>query len=67
MEDLLKAIQIFLKYGNPDYPTICDHDILYINEDINPDDVSEEDIAELKKLGFSVMDGQFYSYKFGSA
>ena len=30
MEDLIKALQILLKYGNPKYPTVCEHDILYI-------------------------------------
>lgn len=30
MEDLIKALQIFMKYGNPAYPFHCEHDILYI-------------------------------------
>ena len=28
MEDLIKALQILLKYGNPKYPTHCEHDEL---------------------------------------
>lgn len=32
MEDLIKALQIMLKYENPKYPTICDFDILYITD-----------------------------------
>lgn len=34
MEDLIKALQIFLKYGNPDYPTYCLYDELWV--DIDP-------------------------------
>jgi len=70
MEDLIKALQIFLKYGNPAYPTHCEHDVMTICG-INPDDVSDEDITELDKLGFSVNDDYgfktFQSFKFGSA
>lgn len=70
MEDLIKALQIFLKYGNPSYPTHCEHDVMYICG-IDPEDVSEEDIAELDELGFFISDEtgetQFQSYKFGSA
>jgi len=52
MENLIKALQIFLKYGNPDYPTWCSHDELHIC-DIDPDKVSDED--------------GFVSFKYGSA
>ncbi len=68
MEDLIKALQILLKYGNPNYPTHCEHDVMYI-VGIDPEDVSEEDIAELERLGFNYggeNDG-FYSHKYGSA
>ena len=68
MEKLIKALQILLKYGNPDYPTHCEHDILYVA--INPDVVSEEDKKELEELGFhhedSQVEGVFYSYRYGS-
>ena len=50
MEDLIKALQIFLKYGNPTYPTHCEHDYLYVN--IDQSLVSEEDIKLLDDLGF---------------
>ncbi len=66
MEDLIKALQIFLKYGNQKYPTNCSHDELYV--DISPDLVSEDDKIELEKLGFIISgdsDG-FISYHFGS-
>lgn len=68
MEDLIKALQIFLKYGNPAFPTHCEHDVMIIC--IDPDDVSKEDIAELDELGFIVSeeyDSYFCSYRFGSA
>ncbi|NDV63900.1 hypothetical protein [Bacteroides sp. 224] len=69
MENLIKALQILLKYGNPDYPTHCEHDVLYV--DISPELVSEEDKKELEELGFysgedSDFEDGFYSYKYGS-
>ena len=67
MEDLIKALQILLKYGNPHHPTHCEHDTLMICG-IDPDDVSEEDKAELDKLGFFVSDEDaFISFRYGSA
>jgi len=70
MEDLIKALQILLKYGNPSYPTHCEHDILTI-VDIFPDQVSDEDKEELEKLGFFVGnefgEEAFHSFKYGSA
>lgn len=30
MSDLIEALQILLKYGNPKKPTHCEHDILII-------------------------------------
>lgn len=71
MDDLIEALQIFRKYGNPQYPTNCSHDELRIME-IEPSKVSPEDIERLDTLGFLVNhsedeDGYFYSFKFGSA
>lgn len=68
MDKLIEALQILLKYGNPDYPTQCEHDCLWICG-INPYDVSEEDKAKLKELSFHVdeSDDCFKSYKYGSA
>lgn len=68
MNDLIKALLIFQKYKNKDYPTICDHDILIVHS-ITEEEVSEEDNKELKNLGFEWDDdeGYWYSFKFGSA
>jgi hypothetical protein len=73
MDELIEALTILRKYGNPDYPTICEHDVLMI-VGIDPDDVSAEDVAELDRLGFIVDrddgcygGGMFISYKYGSA
>lgn len=67
MENLIRALQIFLKYGNPQRPTHCEHDVLYV--DIDPTKVSEEDKNKLDELGFfpdeETGEG-FISYKFGS-
>lgn len=64
MEDLIKALQIFLKYGNPYAPTHCEHDVLHVA--IDPDKVSDEDKAELDKLGFHPSEYGFDSFRFGS-
>lgn len=70
MEELIEALQIFLKYGNPTFPIICEHEVLHING-IYPENVSDEDKNKLRKLGF--ISGtpygyaSFYSYKYGSA
>ena len=68
MEDLIKALQILLKYGNPKYPTVCEHDILYI-VGIDLEKISIEDITELENLGININieESEIYSYKFGSA
>jgi hypothetical protein len=70
MNDLIEALQIFSKYGNPDYPTHCEHDVLFISPEISPILVSDEDTNKLEKLGFfvSVENGEelFKSFKFGS-
>ena len=64
MEDLIKALTIFLKYGNPAFPTNCNHDELWV--DIDPEKVSAKDLTELHELGFIPNDEGFISYRFGS-
>ena len=70
MKQLIEALTILLKYGNPDYPTHCEHDVMYICG-IEPEQVSEEDQAKLKELGFNVGresgENGFYSFRYGSA
>lgn len=68
MEDLIKALQIFLKYNNAKWPTHCEHDVLMIMG-VEKDEVSNEDTEELKSLGFSWNEEYdcFASYRFGSA
>ena len=65
MEDLIKALQIFLKYGNKDRPTWAEHDVFIVN--IEPSIVSEEDIKALDELGFGPACGDdwFISSRFG--
>lgn len=66
MEDLIKALTIFLKYGNPYNPTHCEHDVMQVA--IEPGRVSEDDVAELNKLGFIIDEEYdcFMSFRFGS-
>ena len=68
MKNLLRALQVFLKYGNHKYPTSCDHDVMYIMG-INIADVSSRDIKKLDELGFFWSDGDecFMSFFYGSA
>jgi len=81
MDDLIAALQILRKYGNPTDPTHCEHDELTVM--IDPEKVSEEDLKKLDNLGFHPNydksepdfdiedhcegDRHFYSYRFGSA
>lgn len=70
LDGLIEALQILRKYGNPDRPTHCEHDILTICG-IEPEKVSDEDKEKLNKLGFFVGDeyGEeaFHSFRYGSA
>lgn len=68
MSNLIKALQIFLKYGNPNHPTHCEHDCLYICG-IDVDKVSDKDKQELASLGFFIdsENGCFMSFRYGSA
>lgn len=66
MDDLIKALQILLKYGNPARPTLCESGVLYVL--VDPEVVSDEDTAALEKLSFTApLDGAAYfrSYRFG--
>jgi hypothetical protein len=80
MKDLIEALKILLKYGNPEYPTHCSHDELNI-VGIEPEKISKEDVKKLDELGFIVqIEGVYYeeddyeaeeskifSFKYGSA
>lgn len=66
MDDLIEALTIFRKYGNPHNPTHCEHDELWVCG-IDPSKVSEEDAARLDQLGFFADDEAFRSFRFGSA
>lgn len=68
MDDLIKALQVFMKYGNPKYPTYCEHNIMMISSEIDPCNVSQDDINLLESLGFIVSEefGCFISYQYGS-
>lgn len=66
MKDLVRAFQIFARYTDSEYPTGCEHDIMYVY--VDPSQVSHKDISDLEKLGFEVdYDLEcFTSSKFGS-
>jgi hypothetical protein len=68
MSKLIEALQIFLKYGDPDRPTHCEHEVLYICN-IDTASVTDEDKEKLDKLGFFYDDDEecFQSFCYGSA
>lgn len=71
MHYLIKALTILSKYLSEDnisYPTHCEHDVLMV-PNVKPEDVSEEDLKELEKLGFEPdkdLGYGFSSFRFGS-
>jgi len=67
MKQLIEALQVFLKYSNEDYPTGCEHDMLYVY--VDPHKVSDKDKERLEELGFRVgsFNEYFVSTKYGSA
>lgn len=67
LSNLIAAFQIFLKYGDIDWPTHCSHDQLSVL--VNPGKVSADDRAELARLGFLANEDEehFYSFRYGSA
>lgn len=71
MKDLIEALTIFLKYKNLEWPTYCEHDVLYIME-VTEEEVSEEDKKRLGELGFRFSENSdagptWLSFKYGSA
>lgn len=64
MDRLIEALQILRKYDNPEYPTNCNHDELWVN--VNPDLVSDKDKKRLEELSFSPEEDGFQSFEFGS-
>lgn len=64
MDDLIEALQIFRKYGNPKDPFHCEHDVLMVNYD--PENIGDQDTKRLYELGFFAEDDCFKSYRFGS-
>jgi hypothetical protein len=68
MTQLIEALTIFRKYKDLKYPTHCEDDVLIIMG-IDRDEVSPEDQARLKELGFFYNEeGEGWeSFRYGSA
>ena len=66
MSNLIEALQIFLKYRDEQFPTQCEHDMLYVH--VDPSVVSGEDIKRLEEIGFFIAEELecFASYVYGS-
>lgn len=66
MKDLIAALLIISKYTDDDYnPTHCEHDHLYVTC-TRKNEVTPEDLEELKRLGFHEGEYGFESYRFGA-
>lgn len=59
MSKLIRALNIFLKYGDIESPIICCHEELIVV--MNPELVSEEDTVALEELGFLANDDGTFS------
>jgi hypothetical protein len=68
MSELIKSLQIFLKYKNERRPTHCEHDILCVMG-VTREEVSAEDAEALDALGFSWNEEYdcWATFRFGSA
>ena len=70
MKDLIKALEIFLKYCPKDVhnPLHCEHDVMYVTC-VKYADVSVDDRIKLDKLGFNedTENYGFKSYRYGSS
>lgn len=67
MEELIEALQIFLKYQNKTYPINCAHDIFMV-VGITEEEVYQEDKDRLSKIGFRWNSEyqSWSSYRYGS-
>lgn len=66
LDELIEALTIFRKYGNPSCPTHCEHDELRVMVEYK--EVSVEDRCRLLELHFDEDEnGMFVSRYFGSA
>lgn len=64
MDDLIKALQIMRKYGNPYSPTHCEHDEMTFNIDSSV--ITAEDKEELEQLGVYDTGEMMHSFRYGS-
>ena len=68
LSELVEGLQILLKYGDVEWPTHCEHDVMTICNGCY-DTMTDEDLAKLDELGFEWDEDErcFKSYAFGSA
>lgn len=61
MDDLIRALNIFMKYGDETY---SEDDIIYIN--VRNHSISDDDIKELNELGFTVDEDDDFEFMRGN-
>jgi hypothetical protein len=67
MNDLIEALQLMATRATPESPTWCTHDELHV-AGVDPELFTPAEIVRLDELGFFVSgDGDFMSFRFGSA
>ena len=66
MKRLIEALTIFSNYADLEWPTNCEHDVLYI-VGIDRDMVTDEDHARLEQLDFFWSEDAYMSFHYGSA
>jgi hypothetical protein len=66
MKKLVRALQIFNRYTDSEFPTSCEHNQMFVH--VDPKQVNQSDITELENIGFEVdYDLEcFVSNKYGS-
>lgn len=66
MKNLIEALNIFLKYGDVEFPTHCKRDVLYVCG-YHKDKMTPEDVARLYDLSFVWDEGYevFRSFTYG--
>jgi hypothetical protein len=71
LSSLIEALTIIRKYNDPEFPTNCQHDVLFV-EGPSPSSMEWQDVDRLTQLGFvwpeqgGDYDGGWISFRFGN-
>lgn len=73
LSSLIEALTIICKYNNPNFPTRCEHDVLFVQGPA-PTEMEPKDAERLVELGFVYpkedsgyeYEGGWITFRFGS-